>query len=172
MASPARIARLRALIDHPATGPAERAAAERMLDRALGAAVRPLGDRTYGPRHGVSGRHSDLATIADLIRADLAFARVFTAAEGTTEPDLRHPVRDAPAGIGYTVEQPFAGKIIVTLDGVPDDWGLRPDGTATAALRELADEIVSIMNAYNCSGPDVGPRFFAGVRTSERTLVW
>ncbi|MFE5709025.1 hypothetical protein [Rhodococcus koreensis] len=73
-----RITRLRTLIEHPRTGDAERAAAQEMLDRILSKSRLRYGtdDRTYGTRHDRVGRHAGLSRIADMIRDDIALARV------------------------------------------------------------------------------------------------
>ncbi|NKY51785.1 hypothetical protein [Nocardia vermiculata] len=172
-----RISRLRQLIDHPATGAAEREAAQRMLDRIL--AKHPQhavhGDRDYGQRYHRVGRHATLASIAEMIAQDIAFAKIFSMPQHRAEIVERSPIRDAPIEIDYSVDTPFVGKIIVTINGVPPEWGWVSDcgiQRPSAALRELADELADIMNSYNHDGSDIGKRFFAGVRVPARTLIW
>ncbi|MEV6773637.1 hypothetical protein AB0N05_33890 [Nocardia sp. NPDC051030] len=163
-----RISRLRALIDHPRTGDAERAAAQRMLERALGKSAQPgpVGDRTYGDRYDRVGRHASLPRIADMIGEDIALARIFTIPE---PGDLAEAsaVRDAPASITYTVETPYDGSILITIDGVPKDWGWVSEHgieTVSPALEHLTAQLDDIMNAYNRDGTDIARRFFGQVR--------
>ncbi|MBF5002209.1 hypothetical protein IRT45_34390 [Nocardia sp. BSTN01] len=173
-----RISRLRQLIDHPATGAAERDAAQRMLDRILAKhpqAVGPRGDRDYGPRYHRVGRHATLASIAEMISQDIAFAKIFSMPQHRAELAERSPIRDAPIEISYSVATPYVGKIIVTIEGVPREWGWVSDcgiDNPSPALQELVDELAEIMNAYNHDGSDIGKRFFACVRVPERTLIW
>ncbi len=104
-----RIMRLRALIDHPGTGDGERAAAQRMLDRTLTASRSPRhsGDRTYGARHHRVGRHSNLSRIAEMIREDIAFARVvFAPSTQPSRPAVHDPIADAPADVTCRVSRP------------------------------------------------------------------
>ncbi|MBF6130954.1 hypothetical protein [Nocardia brasiliensis] len=174
-----RIARLRALIDHPGTGAGERAVAQRMLDRILGKSGTSAGtgspQRSYGARHGRGGRHADLPRIVEMIRADIDFAQRFTVPGEATELELRSPIRDAPAGITYSVESPSYGRIVIGIEGVPLEWGWsRVDGieTVAAALHELATALADVMDSYNRDGPEVGKRFFGSVRVHDVTLVW
>ncbi|MGW0042362.1 hypothetical protein [Rhodococcus sp. NPDC003348] len=176
-ASP-RIDRLRTLIDHPRTGDSERAVAQRMLDRILGRTG--IRDHSGGPDrgagHGRVGRHAGLAHIADLIRGDIALARsVFTANTPDGLPAVADPIGNAPPGITLAVETPHDAGIVITIDGVPEHWGWVNDGgieTVTPALRTLADELASVMNAYNRDDAEGGRRFFGRVRVRDTTLVW
>ncbi|MBF6066295.1 hypothetical protein IU500_31655 [Nocardia terpenica] len=174
----ARTARLRALIEHPGTGAEERAVAERMLARALrgtGPAREGGADRRYGARHGRGGRHAGLALIAELVREDIDFARAFATPRLPAELALCSPIRDAPATIAYRVDTPFDGRIVVTIDGVPREWGwVLEDGIelVSPALRALADEVAEIVDAYNHEGTDIDRRFFASVRVGDETLIW
>ncbi|MEU0545765.1 hypothetical protein ABZ319_38415 [Nocardia sp. NPDC005978] len=170
-----RVARLRALIEHPATGAGERAAAQRMLDRIAGAAVRAdAADRAYGSRYARAGRHAGLTEIAELVRADIAFARVvFTEPVAADAVAVFDPIRDAPAEIGYRVTGlPEQNSIVVELDSVPPHWGWTAEGAPSAALTGLARALAEIMNSYNHEGAVIGTRFFARVRAGERTLIW
>ncbi|MGX1810159.1 hypothetical protein ACWIGI_30965 [Nocardia sp. NPDC055321] len=170
-----RVLRLRALIDHPATGANERAAARRMLDRILGAGVRAeAGDRVYGARYGRAGRHAGLEEVAELVRADIAFARVvFTEPGGADEVAVFDPIRDAPAGLVYEVcAEPAVSAIVVRVEAVPAEWGWGADGEVSPALSAVAAELAEIMNAYNRDGQGIGRRFFARVRVREQTLIW
>ncbi|WP_280390430.1 hypothetical protein [Nocardia brasiliensis] len=174
-----RIARLRALIDHPGTGAGERAVAQRMLDRILHKSGTSAGtgspQRSYGARHGRGGRHADLPRIVEMIRADIDFAQRFTVPGEAAELELRSPIRDAPAGITYSVESPSYGRIVIGIEGVPLEWGWsRADGieTVAAALHELAAALADVMDSYNRDGPEVGKRFFGSVRVHDVTLVW
>ncbi|MVU82514.1 hypothetical protein GPX89_35450 [Nocardia sp. ET3-3] len=164
--SATRIQRLRNLIEHPRTGAAERAAAQRMLDRIQGtsAASRSVrGDRTYGARHDKPGRHASLSRIADMIREDLALARVFADAAVPGELVARSAIRDAPAQLTYTVDAPFDAGIRVSVAAVPRGWGW-PDGyTESPALRDLIAEVTDIMNAYNHDGTDIDQRYHGRV---------
>ncbi|WP_067862797.1 hypothetical protein [Nocardia shimofusensis] len=175
-----RIARLRALIDHPNTGDGERAAAQRMLDRILvrsgTEARRTVAGRVYGARFARAGRHADLERIVEMIREDIVFARTLSASESPTELALVNPIRDAPSDIYYNVEAPFYGRIVITLENVPrewgwvlDDWGME---SVSPKLQALADELAEILDAYNYGGTDVGKRFFGNVKVGDLTLVW
>ncbi|WP_327139639.1 hypothetical protein [Nocardia sp. NBC_01327] len=172
---PDRITRLRALIDHPATGAGERAAAQRMLDRILAKSVRvPADDRIYGARYGRGARHADLAEVAELIRADIAFARtVFTEPAQPGGVAVGDPIRDAPAAIGYAVTAvPGESGIVITIEDVPQDWGWDGAGFVGLALQGLAEELADIMNSYNYDGAAIGKRFFGRVRVRDVSLVW
>ncbi|WP_040833426.1 hypothetical protein [Nocardia brevicatena] len=172
-----RINRLRALINHPNTGAEERATAQRMLDRILDrGGYHPVGDRTYGNRHHRVGKHADLKAVAEMIRADIALARIaFAAPTRPGEPALRDPLGDAPLEIVITVDIPHPDCIDITIDNVPRDWGWTYDDgieTISPALQELATELADIMNGYNRDGSDIAKRFFGRVRIPNLTLVW
>ncbi|WP_338892170.1 hypothetical protein [Rhodococcus sovatensis] len=178
-----RIARLRALIDHPRTGPGEKDAAQRMLDRILGkhSSDRPSGDRTYGARHDRAGRHAGIDTIVEMIRFDIACARTvgsqqFGAPQSKFDgPVLGDPIGDAPEEISFGVEALNSMSIAITLGGVPQQWGWSTESgiaVASPALRALADELADIMYAYNRDGSDIDKRFFGSVRAEGKTLVW
>lgn len=149
-----------------------------MLERLLAktAHTDPVGDRSYGSRYHQVGRHATLESVAEMVRADIALARVVFATAGHAgEVAVSHPIADAPAGITYTVETPYFGSIIVSIDGIPQDWGwVSEDGieTVSPALRALADELTDIMNAYNHDGSDIDKRFFGKVRARGETLVF
>ncbi|UGT43553.1 hypothetical protein LTV02_09290 [Nocardia yamanashiensis] len=162
-----RIARLRALIDHPGTGAAERAAAQRMLDRMLGSADsgRSSGDRVYGARHDRVGRHADLDAVAEMIRADIALARTFTDDDSGEAVEEYSALRAAPPEVVFTVDVPFDGTITVTMSELPPGW--EPE-----SIRAVATELAEIMNAYNHNGEDTGPRFFARVLVGISTVRW
>ncbi|HLS75441.1 MAG TPA: hypothetical protein VK083_01470 [Nocardia sp.] len=175
-----RIARLRALIDHPNTGPAERAAAQRMLDRILvksGAeARRTVTGRVYGARFDRAGRHADIERIVELVREDIVFAKTLSASESPSELALVNPIRDAPSEIYYNVDAPFYGRIVITLENVPEEWGWVEDEWgvrgASPRLQALVDELAEILDAYNYGGTDVGKRFFGSVKADGVTLAW
>ncbi|MFC9790071.1 hypothetical protein [Rhodococcus sp. NPDC127528] len=175
-----RIMRLRDLIEHPRTGDSERAAAERMLERVLDKSQSRTqygyGDRTYGSRHDRIGQHAGLSRIADMIREDIALARVtFPAATTSEQVAVKDPIGDAPRGISFTVETPHDASIDITIRGVPRDWGWDgEDGveTVSASLRALAGELAAIMNGYNRNGSDAEKRFFGRVRVGSETLEW
>ncbi|MEC3917351.1 hypothetical protein [Nocardia sp. CDC160] len=162
MAAASRIQRLRNLIEHPRTGAAERAAAQRMLDKLVESSVRArpmIGDRSYGDRYQRVGRHAGLSRIADMIREDIALARVFAEAVVAGELATRNAVRDAPASLTYTVDTPFDAGIRITVAGVPRAWGWDEIGLDSEALGQLRSELTDIMNAYNHDGTDIGQRF-------------
>lgn len=169
--------RLRALIEHPNTGDGERATAQRMLDRLLDrSGCAPIGDRTYGNRHHRVGKHADLPAVAEMIRADIALARVMFAPQTRLgEPAVRDPLGDAPVQIEISVDLPHHGCIDITIDNVPREWGwVVEDGIerVSSQLQELATELAEIMNGYNFDGSDIAKRFFGRVRVPELTLVW
>jgi hypothetical protein len=172
-----RISRLRNLIEHPRTGDAERAAAQRMLDRILRSSMRDVsGSRKYGGRYHRAGRHAKLSRIADMIREDIAVAAAAFSAPGLPDDIARcDPIADAPAGVTYSVETPYDSTIVITIDNVSRLWGWSTvDGitTVSPALRALADELADIIESYNYDGPDVGKRFFGRVRVQGETLSW
>ncbi|WP_433590293.1 hypothetical protein [Nocardia sp. CA-145437] len=148
-----RIQRLRSLIEHPRTGAAERAAAQRMLDRILAktsrSAARP-GERSYGVRHARPGRHASLSRIAEMIAEDIA---------------VLSAVHDAPDLLTYSVEAPAEAGILITVGAIPRGWATDADGVDSPALRVLVDELTDLMNAYNHEGTDVARRFIGRVRT-------
>ncbi|WP_405495556.1 hypothetical protein [Nocardia sp. NBC_00511] len=179
-----RIARLRNLIEHPRTGAAERAAAQRLLDRITTHTRETItvGDRSYGARHDRPGRHASLARIAEMISEDIALARLLTGDTGLDDevsgdaeyvageqtvgemvlPDV---LRDAPASIRFTVETPYDAGIVIVVDAVPSHWGWH-DGLETPALRALSAALVELMNAYNHDGSDISRRFVGSVKVS------
>jgi len=175
-----RIARLRALIDHPNTGDGERAAAQRMLDRILvksGSEARStVAGRVYGARFARAGRHADLERIVEMIREDIVFARTLSASESSTELALVNPIRDAPSDIYYSVEAPYYLRIVITLENVPREWGWVVDEwgleNISPKLQALVDELAEILEDYNCGGTDVGKRFFGNVKVGGITLIW
>ncbi|MBU3064687.1 hypothetical protein KO481_24545 [Nocardia sp. NEAU-G5] len=166
-----RIMRLRNLIEHPATGPGERAAAQRMLERILDKSDRARHEhpgRSYGARHGRAGRHASLEQIAEMIGQDIALERILLDPGAPDELAVHSPLRQAPADLTYTVEA-AAGSIVVTIGNIPADW--EPD-TVDPALQSLAEALARIMNAYNHDGADTGRRFFGKVRAGGTTLIW
>ncbi|MFE7799176.1 hypothetical protein [Nocardia sp. NPDC057440] len=173
-----RISRLRTLIDHPRTGDDERAVAQRMLRRILSKSARPdpYSGRVYGKRYDLAGRHASLARVAEMIRADIALATVRYSTPdrpGTLGPT--DPLGNAPAEITYTVESPHDGSIVVTIDGIPEEWGwVQENGfeTVSPALRAVADDLADIMDSYNRDGADIDKRFFGRVCARGETLVW
>lgn len=175
-----RIARLRALIDHPNTGDGERAAAQRMLDRILvksGSEARStVAGRVYGARFARAGRHADLERIVEMIREDIVFARTLSASESSTELALVNPIRDAPSDIYYSVEAPYYLRIVIPLENVPREWGWVVDEwgleNISPKLQALVDELAEILEDYNCGGTDVGKRFFGNVKVGGITLIW
>ncbi len=136
----------------------------------------PVGDRSYGSRYSRVGRHASLDSVAEMVRADIALARVVFASAGAPgEVALSSPIADAPADITYTVETPYFGTIVISIDGIPEDWGWVSEygiETVSPALRALVDELTDIMNAYNHDGSDIDKRFFGKVRARGETLVW
>ncbi|MFE3098714.1 hypothetical protein [Nocardia tengchongensis] len=162
-----RIQRLRSLIEHPRTEAAERAAAQRMLDRLLNksaaTSVRP-GDRDYGARHARPGRHASLSRIAEMIADDIALVRMATLTDGDVGLAVVSALRDAPAQLTYTVEAPAEAGILITVGAVPAAWATDADGFDSVALRALVAELTELMNAYNHDGADVARRFVGRVR--------
>ncbi|MFE3800292.1 hypothetical protein KHQ06_25735 [Nocardia tengchongensis] len=162
-----RIQRLRSLIEHPRTGAAERAAAQRMLDRLLSksaaTSVRP-GDRNYGARHAHPGRHASLSRIAEMIADDIALARMATLADGEGDLAVISALLKAPAQLTYTVEAPAQAGILITVGAVPAAWATDADGFDSVALRALVAELTELMNAYNHDGAEVARRFVGRVR--------
>lgn len=178
-----RIARLRNLIEHPRTGAAERAAAQRLLDRITTHTRETItvGDRSYGARHERPGRHASLTRIAEMISEDIALARLLTSDSGlhdevpgdagdvgeqaAGEMVLPDALRDAPASIRFTVETPYDAGILIVVDVVPPQWGWH-DGVESPALRALSAALVELMNAYNHDGSDISRRFVGSVKVS------
>ncbi|WP_194818072.1 hypothetical protein [Nocardia sp. XZ_19_385] len=171
-----RISRLRTLIEHPRTGPNERAAAQRMLDRILSKSGAETGDsdRTYGERHRRLGKHADLSAIADMVRDDIALARSVHVTPGSPgELAPVDPLADAPTQLSFMVGTTNPGAIDITIDDIPPAWGWTDSTeTPTPALQSLATELAEILNSYNHTGPGLPPRFFGRIRAGDRTLIW
>ena len=75
-----------------------------LLERVLNKSRRQCdyGDRTYGARHDRLGRHADLSRIADMIRDDIALARVmFPAATTPDQVAVNDPIGNATPGICF-----------------------------------------------------------------------
>ncbi|MTE14204.1 hypothetical protein [Nocardia aurantiaca] len=163
-----RIQRLRSLIEHPRTGEAERAAAQRILDRLLsktGGGAHRTGDRCYGARHDRPGRHASLSRIAEMIGEDIALARILTLPDGDGDLVTRSALRDAPDRLTYIVETPYDAGILITVGNIPPGWATDADGFDSSALRALVEELTDLMNAYNHDGSDIAGRFIGRVRT-------
>ncbi|MEV0247675.1 hypothetical protein AB0H76_13870 [Nocardia sp. NPDC050712] len=166
-----RISRLRTLIEHPRTGPNERAAAQRMLDRILAKTSTAAGpaDRVYGERHHRLGKHANLDAIAEMLRDDILVARIVHPHPAGTL-SAADPLAEAPALLTIAVET-NPGAIDITIADIPRDWGWSGE-SPSPALQSLAAELADLLNAYNHTGPDLPPRFFGRVRAGEHTLIW
>jgi hypothetical protein len=148
-----------------------------MLDRIMLKFTRDRTDsRSYGARYERAARHASLSRIAEMIRDDIALARfVYSTPTQPGQVALLDPIANAPAEITYSVETPHDSSIVITIDGVPSQWGwIRTDGVhiISPALRALADELADIMKGYNYDGPEIGKRFFGMVRVPSETLSW
>lgn len=179
---PTKIERLIALINHARTCPVERAAGERMLQRALKAMEEaPAISIEYGDKYAAT-RSLNTTEVAKLIRQDVKLARkVGVTGEAAAAVALRNPIGDAPAEIKFRVHtEYFAGgsSITIKIDNIPEQWGFEerdvyghPAMMPTAALQELADELAALMAPYNYDGSDTQAdywdvRFYAQVHTS------
>ena len=121
--------------------------------------------RWYGAKYDHDGRLST-TDIAKLIRQDIKLARkVAKMAAAPGGVAVADPIADAPAEIKFSVRsQYFSGgsSIHVHICGIPPVWGweTREDRygymteMATPALSALAQEVKSIMDAYNHDGSD------------------
>lgn len=184
---PSKITRLRALIDHPRTGQAERQAAERMLARIL--ANQPEQMRQYDDALSVAYGDKYAATanlntteVAKLIREDIKIARKMGTRDGDSVDSLaiRNPIGDAPAEIKFSVRTSyFAGgsSIDIIIRNIPHTWGyeMREDDydgrlreMPTGALFTLANDLAEVMARYNYDGSDTQHdywhvRFYANV---------
>jgi hypothetical protein len=110
-----------------------------------------------------------------MICEDIALARTFAMPDGPDVVDTRSAIRAAPVQIKYSVETPAHGRIMITIEGVPHDWGwVQRDGVEIVSpeLQLLADELAELMNDYNYDGTDTNRRFFGNVRVPGTTLVW
>lgn len=149
-----------------------------MLDRILTTSAAQVSSdtRAYGSRYDRVGKHAGLATVAEMIRADIELMRVLASTPAATGGlALQDPIGDAPAEIAFAVDTPHDFSIVVTINRIPREWGwVSEDGivSTSPALRALADALVEVMNSYNHDGQDVGTRFFGTVRTEGETLVW
>jgi hypothetical protein len=194
--TPDRISHLRALVDHPNTGPAEKEVAERMLARMIQRQAREQQaagqtytyPRWYGAKYDL-GRGKTIVEIAALIRADIAYAlRYAKRIKADTDPaavKVVDPIADAPAQIKITVKQRNHSSIYVIVRNIPDDWGWVDDedphwGTprkaASPALKALAAELREIWVAYNHDGSDIQSdyfdvRYYGGVQTEHGTSL-
>lgn len=172
-----RIARLRALIEHPRTSTNERVAAQRMLDRVFDNARQATHPgRSYGLKHANIGRHAGLPRIVEMIREDIVLVRTLsTTAPGGGDVVIWNPIGGAPSGISYEVDTPSYGEIVITISSVPREWGWNNEGGITRvspSLQALADELAAIMNGYNHDGVDIAKRFFGRVRVDGEALTW
>lgn len=170
-----KIQLLNALIAHPRTGEAERDAGRRMLKRVISKAAAEgvkiseggyIDSRTYGAKYDHSGR-LDVSDIAKLVREDIKLARKIAKKVGA--PDslaVVDPLADAPAEVKFSVTaRRYAGfhhVIDIKVRNVPAGWweertdDLGDTGKfATPALKALASELRSIMDAYNHNGSDL-----------------
>lgn len=186
-ARPNKIERLIALIEHPRTSPEERAAGERMLERAMKALEdAPRISIEYGDKYAATASLST-TEVAKLIRQDIKVARkVGVTGEATATVALRNPIADAPAEIKFGVRtEYFAGgsSIVIKINNIPEQWGYEervvhghPAMMPTTALQELADDLAAVMAAYNYDGSDTRAdywhvRFYAQVLTDDGTIL-
>ncbi|MFD4596690.1 hypothetical protein ACFWPQ_01530 [Streptomyces sp. NPDC058464] len=190
-----KIQLLNALIAHPRTGEAERDAGRRMLQRVISKAAAEgvkisesgyVDSRTYGAKYDHSGR-LDVSDIAKLIREDIKLARkVAKKAAAPGSLAVVDPLADAPAEVKFGVTaRRYAGShrvIDIKVRNVPANWweertdDLGDTGKfATPALKALAAELRSIMDAYNHNGSDLLSDYtdvrFSGHVLSEEGLT-
>lgn len=175
-----KIRLLQTLIDHPRTGDGERQAARVMLGRLLAKAAKAGVDtaaatngwtdrRAYGAKYD---RSLDVKQIAALVREQIKLARKLakkTAGEtGTVK--LVDPIGDAPEQIKFSVRiDRFSGgsSIDISILNEPEDWAWEvrdhhgfPTEMPTPAFQALADELASLMRAYNYDGSDITTDYF------------
>lgn len=174
-----KIKLLNVLINHPRTGEAERDAARRMVQRVLAKASAEgiqiavsgyVDRRTYGAKYD-HAQTMDISDIARLIREDIKLAR--KVAKKTAEPGALATIDalgNAPAQVKFGVRiSRFSGgcALDIKIKNVPADWWTeRTDDRgdagkfATPALKALAAELRSIMDAYNHDGSDLLTDYF------------
>lgn len=173
-----RIDYLRALIDHPRTGEAEREAAKRALQRVLGAQARDKGqdpkdeaskpswwrERVYGAKF--TPGYETAAQIAAKVRADIRLALKIARAEAKDgEVAIPDPLAAMPKEIKVTVKcDTFSGgrSVDVIMRNIPEEWGFSMQADPywpsdkrempTPELRAAAKALKAILSAYNYDG--------------------
>jgi hypothetical protein len=178
-----RIAKLRALAEHPNTPEHEAGAARNYLTRLLARIAtapkaQPASGYSWESRMNFVGKKYDsnltLTEISKRIKAEIKLARKYGAGEATPGSLATvDPIGQAPAGIKFSVRQPHYGAIDITLSNLPAAWAWErgylqshagPIGketwVETSALRALKVELKLLMSAYNYDGSDVMTDYF------------
>ena len=192
----ARIAKLRALAEHPNTPIHEAAVAKAALERVL--ARRAHAETTtaaafidtifYGAKYAATERLG-VAEISKLIRDEIKVIRKAAKATplGTQDGALKNidPIGDAPADLKISVRSAhFSGgcSIDITLTNIPDAWKIPVErhGYASwdqsAELTALVRELKNLMNAYNYDGSDRqadywNVRFYDGITDEHGRML-
>jgi hypothetical protein len=168
----ARIAKLRALAEHPNTPVHEADVARRALARALAkmsTTTHPSVDqfvdmRAYGSKYAATQGMTTqdiVKAVRDEIRLIRRIAKATPVAPGTIK--TVDPIGDAPADLKISVRFErcgWRGEVRVTLSGIPDAWKIPVEryGSMTweqsDELTAVVREIAAIAAAYNYDGSD------------------
>lgn len=164
----ARIERVRAIVDHPRTNEHLRAVAAHKLEKLLA----QLGETThsgYQIPDGWYGAKYDpkrsLTDIAKMIREEIKLLRKIGNLESDSAVAIPSPIADMSAGIKVSVRQPHYGSIVITLSGIPAEWGWmrgvdprdfwrKECWLHTPALESLMTELRTLMSAYRYDRSD------------------
>jgi len=164
----AKIERVRAIVDHPRTNEHLRAVAKHKLDKLMSQldeaphAGYRLPDGWFGAKYDPS---RSLTDIAKMIREEIKLLRKIGNLESDGAVAIPSPIADMAADIKVSVRQPHYGSIVVTLKGVPQEWGWMRGADPrdfwqqerwihTPALQALIDELHALINAYNYDRSD------------------
>lgn len=165
----ARIERVRAIVDHPRTNEHLRAVAAHKLEKLLAQLADASHSGGYQIPDGWYGAKYDpkrsLTDIAKMIREEIKLLRKIGNLESNGAVAIPSPIADMPAGIKVSVRQPHYGSIVITLSGIPAEWGwmrgVDPRGywheecwLHTPALESLMTELHTLMSAYRYDRSD------------------
>lgn len=165
----AKIERVRAIVDHPRTNEHLRAVAQHKLEKLLAQLDEAPHSSGYRLPDGWFGAKYDpkhtLTDIAKMIREEIKLLRKIGNLESDGAVAIPSPIADMPAGIKVSVRQLHYGSIVVTLSGVPQEWGWvrgidprdfwnQERWMHTPALHALIDELDTLVNAYNYDRSD------------------
>lgn len=165
----ARIERVRAIVDHPRTNEHLRAVAAHKLKKLLAQLGETPHSSGYRIPDGWYGAKYDpkrsLTDIAKMIREEIKLLRKIGNLESDGAVAIPSPIADMPAGIKVSVRQPHYGSIVITLSGIPAEWGWtrgvdprdfwrKECWLHTPALESLMTELRTLMSAYRYDRSD------------------
>lgn len=192
----ARIAKLRALAEHPNTPVHEAALAKAALDRVLarrahaeaatGAAF--IDTTFYGAKYAAT-KGLRVAEISKLIRDEIKLIRKAAKSTplGEQAGSLKNidPIGDAPTDLKISVRSAhFSGgcSIDITLINIPEAWKIPAERHGYTSwdqspeLTALVRELKNLMNAYNYDGSDRqadywNVRFYDGITDENGRML-